>query len=118
MALYISFVGYQTLLRLPPIKDSRNSTIKIKNRTFAIDAAPAAMPKKPKIPAMIAMIKKITVQRNICVNFWLLIMIMMFKKPCHMGPIVPGCKYECAANTPQRYTGLTGGWHNIFTCTT
>jgi hypothetical protein len=56
-------------LRLPPIKDSRNSTIKMKNKTLAMEAAPAAMPKNPKIPAMIAMIKKIIVQRNISLHF-------------------------------------------------
>lgn len=39
--------------------------MKIKNRTFAMDAAPAAMPKKPKAPAIIAMMRKITVQRSI-----------------------------------------------------
>jgi len=37
----------------------------MKNKTLAIDAAPAAMPKKPNAPAIIAIIKKITVQRNI-----------------------------------------------------
>jgi hypothetical protein len=56
------------LLRLPNIKDRRKSTMKMKNRTFAMDAAPAAMPKKPKAPAMIAIIRKITVQRNIAFN--------------------------------------------------
>lgn len=44
-------------------------TRKIKNITFAIPAAPAAMPVKPKIPATIATIRKITVQRNIGYNF-------------------------------------------------
>jgi hypothetical protein len=34
-----------------------------------MDAAPAAIPKKPKAPAMIAMIRKINVQRNIFVRF-------------------------------------------------
>jgi len=57
------------LWRLPPMKESRNSTIKIKNRIFAMEAAPAAMPKNPKIPATIAIIKKIIVQRNISLKF-------------------------------------------------
>ena len=42
-----------------------NNTKKIKNKILAILAAPAAMPPKPKMAAMIATIKKITVQRNI-----------------------------------------------------
>ena len=41
------------------------STRKIKNKILAIPAAPAAIPPKPKMAAMIATIKKITVQRNI-----------------------------------------------------
>ena len=43
----------------------RNKTKKIKNRIFAIPAELAAMPPKPKIPAIIAIIMKITDQRNI-----------------------------------------------------
>ena len=43
--------------------------MKIKNRIFAIEAAPAAMPKKPNAAAMMAIIKKVTVQRNIIFNF-------------------------------------------------
>jgi len=42
-----------------------NRTIKIKNNTFAIPAAPAAIPPKPNTPAMIAMIRKMIVHRNI-----------------------------------------------------
>jgi hypothetical protein len=53
---------------LPPIKDRIKRTIKMKNRIFAMDAAPAAMPKNPKTPAMIAMTRKMTVQRNIVYN--------------------------------------------------
>jgi hypothetical protein len=43
----------------PKITASRNKTIKMKKRTFAMDAAPAAIPPKPKMAAIIAMIKKI-----------------------------------------------------------
>lgn len=50
---------------LPIIKESTNSTIKIKNNTLAIPAALAAIPPNPKIAAMIATTKNITVQRNI-----------------------------------------------------
>ena len=41
----------------------------MKNRIFAIEAAPAAIPKKPKTPAIIAMIKNMIVQRNIIIIF-------------------------------------------------
>jgi len=51
------------------MKESRNSTIKIKKRILAMEAAPAAMPKNPKIPATIAMIRNIIVHRNISLNF-------------------------------------------------
>ena len=53
---------------LPPINERRNKTIKIKNKTLAIVAAPAAIPPKPKIAAITATIRKMTVQRNITVN--------------------------------------------------
>jgi hypothetical protein len=43
--------------------------MKIKNRTFAIPAAPEAMPPKPNTPAIIATIKKITVHRSIFLLF-------------------------------------------------
>jgi hypothetical protein len=42
-----------------------NSARKTKNRTLAMSAAPSAIPPNPNIAAMIAMIKKITDQRNI-----------------------------------------------------
>jgi len=54
---------------LPKSKLNTNSTKKIKNKIFAIPAAPAAIPPKPKIAAMMATIKKITVQRNIVKGF-------------------------------------------------
>lgn len=41
----------------------------MKNRTLAMDAAPAAIPPKPNNAAMIAMMKKITAYRNIIVEF-------------------------------------------------
>jgi hypothetical protein len=46
-----------------------NKTRKMKNKILAIDAAPAATPPNPKTAATIAMIKKITVQRNITLVF-------------------------------------------------
>jgi hypothetical protein len=41
----------------------------MKNRIFAIPAAPAAIPPKPNMAAIIATIKKITVHRNISLGF-------------------------------------------------
>jgi hypothetical protein len=43
--------------------------MKMKNRTLAIEAAPAAIPKKPNAPAIIATTRKINVQRNISFIF-------------------------------------------------
>jgi hypothetical protein len=43
--------------------------MKIKNRIFAIEAAPAAIPPKPNIAAIIATTKNMTVQRNIINDF-------------------------------------------------
>ena len=37
----------------------------MKNKTFAMEAAPSAIPPKPNMAAIIAMIKKITDQRSI-----------------------------------------------------
>ncbi len=49
---------------------SKNKTIKMKNKTFAMEAAPAAIPPNPKIAAMIATIKNPKAQRNIVFKFW------------------------------------------------
>ena len=54
---------------LPNIKDNKKSTIKMKNKIFAIEAAPEAIPPKPNIAAMMATTKKMTVQRNISFRF-------------------------------------------------
>jgi hypothetical protein len=51
------------------INETINNTRKIKNRILAIEAAPAATPPNPKTAAIIAIIRKITVQRNIALNF-------------------------------------------------
>lgn len=53
----------------PAISVIRNNTMNIKNSIFAIPAAPAAIPVKPKRPATIATTKKINVQRNIVFSF-------------------------------------------------
>jgi hypothetical protein len=54
------------------MRDNRNSTRKIKNKILAIEAAPDAIPPNPKIAAIIAITRKITVQRNIVLDFRLL----------------------------------------------
>ena len=54
---------------LPNIKDNKKSTIKMKNKIFAIEAAPEAIPPKPNIAAMMATTKNMTVQRNISFRF-------------------------------------------------
>jgi hypothetical protein len=56
---------YKVLLERPKIRERINSTRKMKNNTFAIPAAPAAIPPNPKIAAITATIRKITVHRNI-----------------------------------------------------
>ena len=54
---------------LPAIKEMINKTMNMKNRILAILAAPAAIPPNPKIPATIAKIIKVIVQRNIMILF-------------------------------------------------
>ena len=49
--------------------DIIKSTRKIKKSTLAIDVAPAAIPPKPKIAAIMAITKKMIVQRNIVCVF-------------------------------------------------
>jgi hypothetical protein len=51
------------------INEIINNTRKIKKMIFAIEAAPAATPPKPNMAAMIAITRKIRVQRNIVLTF-------------------------------------------------
>jgi hypothetical protein len=53
----------------PNIRVNTNNTRKIQNNTFAIDAAPAAIPPKPNMAAIIAMTIKITAHLSIIINF-------------------------------------------------
>lgn len=55
--------------RRPKSNDKTTNTRKIKNITFAMDAAPAAIPVKPNIAAIIAITIKMIVQRNIGYRF-------------------------------------------------
>jgi hypothetical protein len=55
--------------------------MKMKNKIFAIEAAPEAIPPKPKTAAMMATTKNITVQRNISFRFksYKIILLMFLK---------------------------------------
>ncbi|WP_449566826.1 hypothetical protein [Maribellus maritimus] len=56
--------------RIPPAITERSSKIiNMKKTIFAILAAPAAIPPKPNMAAIIAMMKKIMAKRNITINF-------------------------------------------------
>ena len=66
------------VLDLPNMIDKRKSTIKMKNRIFAIEAAPAATPPKPNIAAIIATTRNITVQRNIAQLFRFIIIVSSY----------------------------------------
>lgn len=50
------------------MSDKRKRTIKMKKIIFAISTAPAAIPPKPKIAAIIAMTKKVIINRNIVIR--------------------------------------------------
>lgn len=56
--------------RLRPVKrEITNNTRKMKNSTLAIEAAAATILKNPKIPAIIATIRKITDHFNMIITF-------------------------------------------------
>ena len=58
--------GYQSTV-LPRIKEIKNSTIKIKNKTFAIPAAPAAIPPNPNILFFpVRRVRRILLNRFFC----------------------------------------------------
>jgi len=52
-------------LAKPITRETKNRTRKIPKRIFAIEADAAAIPVKPKTPAIKAMIKNVIVQDNI-----------------------------------------------------
>jgi len=60
---------YLKPLNIPNKRLITNNTRKIKNKTFAIDAAPAAIPPKPNNAAINAMIRNIITSRNIILSF-------------------------------------------------
>lgn len=53
----------------PKMRDNKKRTMKIKNKILAIEAAPAAIPPNPNTAAIIATMRKVTVQRNMILNF-------------------------------------------------
>jgi len=62
--VYIFFVA-----DFPKMRDNKKRTMKIKNKILAIEAAPAAIPPNPNTAAIIATMRKVTVQRNMILNF-------------------------------------------------
>jgi len=94
---------------LPKIKDRRNSTIKIKNRTFAIDAAPAAIPPNPNTAAIIATTRNITVQRNITIN---LIFTIGFRSILLIEKSMPYQKMQ--SNVVHKYNVVGKRFHIYF----
>lgn len=67
-------MSYKTFL--PLSNDIIKSTMNKKNRIFAIPAAPAAIPPKPKTPAIKANTTNVIVQRNI---LWLFLKLSCLK---------------------------------------
>ena len=58
------------LKRLAPKSSVTTKSVRnMKNKILAIEAAPAAMPPKPKMAAMIAIMKNVIDQRNISLTF-------------------------------------------------
>ena len=60
-----SVLGYFPKIFAPKMRTSIKRTRKIKNNILAIEAAPAAMPVKPKIAAIIAIMKNIAAHLSI-----------------------------------------------------
>jgi hypothetical protein len=79
----------------PKTSESTKSTRKIKNKTFATEAAPAAIPPNPKIAATIAIIRKVTVQRNIRFKFNGLKYINSNKWKCYAASSIATCLSSC-----------------------
>jgi len=63
----------------------------MKNKILAILAAPAAIPPNPKIPAIIANMIKVTVQRNIVlcfkINRFVNALLTSFIQRCHLSGV-------------------------------
>jgi len=61
----LGYLGYFPKIFAPKMRTSIKRTRKIKNNILAIEAAPAAMPVKPKIAAIIAIMKNIAAHLSI-----------------------------------------------------
>lgn len=61
----------------PFTRDSTNSTMNMKNNILAIPADAPAIPPNPKIPAIMAIITNVIVQRNIILVFKINILFIM-----------------------------------------
>lgn len=72
-------INYDYTFFLPVSNEITRSTRKIKKSTFAIPAAPAAIPPNPNIAAIIAKIIKVTVQRNIEFVLRVVVMLMLYQ---------------------------------------
>lgn len=72
-------IDYGYTFFLPVSNEITSSTRKIKKSTFAIPAAPAAIPPNPNIAAIIAKIIKVTVQRNIEFVLRVVVMLMLYQ---------------------------------------
>lgn len=69
MGIYPSRQIFVPPTLFPKANDIRKRTRKMTNRILTIDAAPAAIPPKPKTAAMMAIMRKVTDQRSILVDF-------------------------------------------------
>ena len=67
--MHLFYIPSLTPPLLPAIKLRTKRIKKIKNKILAMPPAPAAIPPNPKIAAIIAITKKIIVQRNITLSF-------------------------------------------------
>jgi len=68
--MLICYLPYRLLFaERPNMSETRNNTMKMKNKILAMEAAPAATPPNPKMAAIIATIRNITDQRSIKNSF-------------------------------------------------
>jgi len=83
----ICYLPYKLLFaERPNMSETRNNTIKMKNKILAMEAAPAATPPNPKIAAIIATMRNITVQRSIKNSFRVKEICLLFYSAviCHI----------------------------------
>lgn len=73
-------LGYKKVYLLKSLdnSDKTNKTIKIQKIIIAISVAPSAMPPNPKIAAMIAITRKIIIQRTIVDCLYVLVIPLRY----------------------------------------